>query len=565
MFLLVILTYVILDTFRSLCKDGIMIITSLFVGVFVWFASLRLATYLQYFQQEEYDGLRFWMWWWEKKAFDRKASFGLGVAGLIALFQPAFAYILAIAWLVWRGKSEPDVTQIGKKPLIFTVRARRIWLFAHGILFIFLLFIPYFYVKEAYYGLFIALIILQILPLFLVLINLLLSPVQWFQNRQYLQNARHILARLRPTTVSISGAFGKTSTKYFLAHILSGYRPTLISPGSTNTPLGLARVIREQLQPHHAYFLAEMGSYKIGSIAKICELFPPDICATTAIGAAHYERFKSIDAVAQAEFEVIDAILERQKIASPGLAVLSIDCIPDHLWQSRVVKAPHLFRLVSSRKQLLNKNDFWIRKVTPTSRGLHIDITHLGKTTSLQTPVFGATMAPNLATAFALATLLGVPTEQSAAALKTVQPAPHRLHVKDQGSITMIDDSYNSNPEGFITALETLTLIATQNGTQPMRRRILVTPGMVELGELHDYEHKRVGDTAAEHVDVALVIMGGRIPTFVTALEQKAGLILQQCESLSEARAWLAEHGRAGDVVLLENDLPDRYEARWDL
>jgi UDP-N-acetylmuramoyl-tripeptide--D-alanyl-D-alanine ligase len=400
---------------------------------------------------------------------------------------------------------------------------------------------------------------IQIIPLALNTANTLLWPLQHYQGRRYLQEATATLQRLNPTVVSISGAFGKTSTKYLLGQILSAHGPTLISPGSTNTPLGLAQIINAQLQPHHQYFLAEMGAYKIGSIANICTLYPPHACATTAIGAAHYERFKSLAAIAQAEFEVIDATL-----AHGGPAVLSIDCIPTNLWQPRVQAAPHI-KLVGSDQRHIRKGDYWIKSSAQTAAGLTVQVVHQGKSTTLKCPLYGTTMAPNMATAFALATELGVPKTVSAAALASAQGAPHRLQRREEPGMTILDDSYNSNPAGFAAALEVLTLIGGAKPSKKARRKILITPGMVELGTLHAPEHARLGTLAAQHADVVMAVAPQRIPTFTAAVKAAGHTELVLLPTLSAAFAWLRTNGQADDIVLLENDLPDRYEAKWKL
>jgi UDP-N-acetylmuramoyl-tripeptide--D-alanyl-D-alanine ligase len=154
-----------------------------------------------------------------------------------------------------------------------------------------------------------------------------------------------------------------------------------------------------------------------------------------------------------------------------------------------------------------------------------------------------------------------------AAALKTAPAAPHRLNVKPQDNQVLIDDSYNANPLGFKTALETLSLVANND---EKHRRILVTPGMVELGALEASAHIEVAQTAIQHADVIIAVGPKRMPEFVETLEQaqQDGLYLGQLvqvTTLAEAKEWLAEHGKPGDVILLENDLPDRYEARWTL
>src|ERR1700683_3694665 len=108
--------------------------------------------------------------------------------------------------------------------------------------------------------------------------------------------------------IAVTGSYGKTSVKHILGHVLETAAPTLITPGSVNTAMGIARVIRERLQPHHRYFVVEMGAYGPGSIRRLCALTPPKMGIVTAIGMAHYERFKSLEAVAAAKFELAEAV-----------------------------------------------------------------------------------------------------------------------------------------------------------------------------------------------------------------------------------------------------------------
>jgi UDP-N-acetylmuramoyl-tripeptide--D-alanyl-D-alanine ligase len=529
----------------------------LFTATTAYFTTLRLRTYMQPFQQEEYDAPRLLKWWLEKRAVDHLATLGLAIALPFGLLQPQAPLLAAAIWLAVRARQEPNPTVTGKKTLTLTPRATKIWLLASVLAATATALIAIFPVSAmAKVALTIALI--QTLPFVLLKANYLLMPLQIRQNRKYLSEAHTILTRLHPTTIGLTGSFGKTSTKYILNHLLASHAPTLATPGSVNTPLGIARVVREQLQPHHQYFLAEMGAYGPGSIARLCKLATPSMSCITAVGQAHYERFKSLETVARAKFEIADATL-----ANGGMCILNIDAIPDHLWQPRVAQAPQSYRLVTARKELLRENDYYIESLTQTSAGLALTIQHDNVATSFTAPIYGMVQAGNLAVAFALAAELGLTPKAIAAAMATVKPAPYRLNVQQAGGQTILDDSYNANPAGFATALETLTLIAHAEA-QP-RRRVLVTPGMVELGTAHDAEHTRLGTLAAQNADVILAIGPSRIPTFVQAVKASATTELHTFPTLAAAREWMQSHGQPRDVILIANDLPDRYESRWNL
>lgn len=535
-----------------------------FSATTAYFTTLRLRTYLQPFQQEEYDGSRLLKWWMEKRAFDRYATIGLLVAIPFGFIQPLAPVLTAALWFIYRARLEPDPTVTGKKTLNLTNRATQIWYLASALAAAaagLIALLPAFLPSLPYAGMLqvaLAIVLVQALPFALIKANILLTPLRAAQSRKYLREAKTILTNLKPTTVGITGSFGKTSTKYILNHILAGQTPTLATPGSVNTPLGIARVVREQLQPHHQYFLAEMGAYGPGSIAGLCELAPPSIACITAVGQAHYERFKSLETVARAKFEIAEATL-----ANGGICIVNADAIPDALWQPRVQAAPQSYRLVTSRKDILRDDDYYIESITQTSAGLSLTISHNGIATAFTAPVHGMVQAGNLAVAFALAHQLGLTSKAIAAAMATVKPAPYRLNVHQAGNQTILDDSYNANPTGFATALETLTLIA-HAGAKP-RRRVLVTPGMVELGAAHDAEHTRLGQLASQHADVILAIGPSRIPTFIQSVSQSSAAKLHTFPNLAAARNWIQSNSLADDVILIANDLPDRYESRWTL
>ena len=168
----------------------------------------------------------------------------------------------------------------------------------------------------------------------------------------------------------------------------------------------------------------------------------------------------------------------------------------------------------------------------------------------------------NIALAFVTALTMGVDSETALIALRSTPQISHRLEVKRQRDRTIIvDDSYNSNPVGFASALELLPLLSGGKG-----RRILITPGMVELGSAHETEHKKLGEKAAEVVDILLAVAPERIEGFIEAYRSgSAAGSLIRCAKFHDAQIWMNQNLQPGDVVLIENDLPDLYEHRLKL
>ena len=171
--------------------------------------------------------------------------------------------------------------------------------------------------------------------------------------------------------------------------------------------------------------------------------------------------------------------------------------------------------------------------------------------------MFGEHQGRNIALAFAAACSLGLPPEDVVAALRSTPQIAHRLEVKRQGDgAIVIDDAYNSNPVGFASALGLLDVLRPPGG-----RRILVTPGMVELGSEHDAEHARIGRLAAEHADILVAVAPHRVEPLAAAFAAAAPeRPIVSCPSFAEARHWLDDNLSGRDVVLIENDLPDLYE-----
>lgn len=518
-------------------------------GFFAWKRSL---TYMHVFQQEEYDGPRFIAWLARERAIDRKASLALLVIGVLTLAPWEGArvagFVLSAGALAAIAFAEADPRQVAKKKLALTARVKRI-LAAAGLF----LAVPVILLWISGTPSLAWIAVVQAIPFALVLGNLALSPYEAHVQQGFWDEAHEKLLALQPTTVGITGSFGKTSVKHILGHLLETMAPSLVTPGSVNTPMGISRIVRERLGAHHRFFVCEMGAYGPGSIIRLCRLAPPDLAVVTAVGHAHYERFRSLDTVAETKFELPEAAVERG-----GKTILASSVM--------AFAAARAFRAAHPDKVLLvgPEEDAALRILTTreTARGVEADIVWQGKTYTLAAPLHGLHHAANMALAFATACTLGALPEDVVTALKSVPQIAHRLEVKPQpdGS-TIVDDAYNSNPVGFAAALAALDGLVKPGG-----RRILVTPGMVELGAAHDSEHARLGALAAHHVDVLLPVIQERITSFVSAFRAAApGRPVVPCANFAGAQAWLQANVTSGDVVLFENDLPDLYERRLRL
>ena len=518
------------------------ILNLLFLATFLAFAAKRLMIYLHALQQDDYNNERLFAWIKRHKVFDTKLSLGLAALGVLVWILPAFLTVLvASGGLLYTAYADIDPRTRSKKKLVLTARAKRIYFPALALCGLSAL--PLLTLNPLF-----LILPVQAVPLMLVLSNILNQPCEKAVQKKFYDEAVAKLQEVKPKIIGITGSYGKTSVKHILGHILKAAAPTLITPGSVNTVMGITRIIREQMEPNTKYFVVEMGAYGPGSIARLCALTPPDAAIIIAIGQAHYERFKTLDTVAAAKFELAQDTLSRGGHVTVHAQTLEFDA-------SRAIYDAHKdhFTVVGEAAA----SDLVISSVTQTKDGLIVEITWKGQDCTLKAPLYGVQHGGNIALAFACAAELGLAPEDIIIALSRCPQITHRLEVKpypEDG--LLIDDAFNSNPKGFAAALELLPVLKREGG-----RTILITPGMVELGEAHDAEHTKIGELAAKTCTIVLAVAAERIPTFVSAYRAGApeGQILTFAH-FKDAEAWLGANRKPGDVVLIENDLPDLYE-----
>lgn len=525
---------------------------------FIVFLNKRSKTIMHLFQQEEYYNLRFLQYISKKFRFiDKRLSAILLLlsASIFLTKNTAVHFILASMALLMSAYTHIDPRKKAKKPLVITQRVKRIFTVFYGIYVLVITLIAYgsFTLKTPLYNYLGTIILVQLVPFIIVLANLCLNPLESRVRKGFLLEAKGKIAELKPTVIGITGSYGKTSTKHILAHIMSSALPTLFTPGSVNTEMGITRVIREKLKPEHKYFVVEMGAYKPGSIQNRCELTPPSYGIITSIGNAHYERFKNEDNVAKTKFELAENVFKNKQ----GKLIINVDAVQKKYINKYCKKYQDQLIKVSRDKKL---GDYIISKEKITKDGIQFDLKIEKKSYKIKAPLYGKHQITNVALCFALAYNIGISPESILASLQSSSQARHRLEVsKTPTGHILIDDAYNSNPTGFSSALGTLKLLKQKGG-----RTILVTPGMAELGELHNEKHLEIGKLAGDFVDIMLVVIPQRVPTLIEGFEKKAKSSQKviKVDTFAQAKEWLDKNITSKDTVLYENDLPDLYETK---
>ena len=522
-------------------------------------AVVRTTRGLHILQLDGYKTGRYLKWIHQhlRNCFETKEILVIGGILILTAFYPQYndTWLFPVLCLVWGGfqiyMSMQRKKVEAKKPLVYTARAKRVF----GLSICLLVGIATTLVLIAKTSPWRISIFLfsEVTVINLTIANLLIYPLERTINGTYLFSAKKRIKTFQPKVIGITGSYGKTSTKYILHQILSEKFNTLMTPDSYNTPMGICKVIRGELTAEHEIFIVEMGAYKRGDIRELCNLASPQIGILTAVGPQHLERFKSIENIAKTKYELIESL------PPDGLAVFNCDneiCAgladkrehdgnPVH----RYATEPFPVASASERAELTATN------IQHTDEGLTFTIHTSVGTTEIRTQLLGRHNVSNILAATAVATECGMTLEEIRVAIANVAPVPHRLQLtSSEGNVTIIDDSFNANPVGAKAALEVLTEI--QGG-----KKVLVTPGMVELGEREYEENKRLGEHAADVCDLVILVGPRRTTPILDGLKaaQYPNQQIIVALNLEEVKQHLATQMQAGDVVLFENDLPDNY------
>ena len=378
---------------------------------------------------------------------------------------------------------------------------------------------------------------------FMVLIcNFINMPIEKSINRYYLNDAKRIL-RSNPdlTVIGVTGSFGKTSMKYYLNTLLSEHFSVLITPESFNTPLGVIRTIREHMNSKHRIFICEMGARHVGDIKELCDIVHPKHGVITSVGPQHLETFFNIENIVNTKFELADAL------PKDGMLILNGD---NELIRNNAGKYPGC--TFYSTKE---KDGYYACDIKLSNMGTEFTVVTPDKEReSFSMRLIGEHNVINVLGAISIANRLGVPLKSLKLGVRRLRPVAHRLQLLERGNISIIDDAYNSNPVGSKMAVETLKSFPGI--------RILVTPGMVELGDREEEFNYKFGTYAADCCDYILLIGKKHTkPIWDGVMSMNFNQDnLKVFEKLEDAMNFV--YGIKSDehkYVLLENDLPDNY------
>ncbi|MGH3649578.1 MAG: Mur ligase family protein [Acidimicrobiia bacterium] len=467
--------------------------------------------WLRVAQREHYlagEVTRFGVRWWRSAVINVLIGIFAVFGAIYAVIDVRWGFLVPLAQVGPIGLSVKGVTS----PLAWTDRLRRVATLTGVML------VTAYLIGAVLDQPLIVLLPLLFLPSLIDLCLWLLAPYEKRLGDQWVEKAATKLRAVGAEVVALTGSYGKTTTKNYVAHLLSGSKRVVASPASFNNRMGLARAVNENLTPGTEVFVAEMGTYGPGEIAELCEWIPPKVAAMVAIGPVHLERFGTIENVVRSKSEILDR------------AEVGVICV-DH---------PLLDGLALDRRQHMR-----IIEVS-TGDGIVVDG---ARVVDIPNGVFAA----NLAVALGICSALDVDLAGIVPRLESLPSAEHRQSVTiGSAGFTIIDDTYNSNPAGARSALRALAGVVEGGKTA------VITPGMVELGPVQDVENREFAEAAASQVDHFVIV--GR--TNRRALQQgsaRGSASVTVVDSRADAVAWARANLGPGDAVLYENDLPDHY------
>lgn len=444
-------------------------------------------------------------------------------------------WLIVIRYYIYLKKSNT------KKKLVYTRRVQR-QIVTNVILTVLVLAAAFWLLKlPQVIGVLGIMILLQMVQLLVV--NILNRPVEKAVGNYFINDARKKLKSVSGLTViGVTGSYGKTSVKYYLQTLLQEHFSVLITPESYNTPMGVVKTIRESLKSTHQIFVCEMGARHVGDIKEICDIVHPQHGIITSVGPQHLETFFTMENIQKTKFELADAL------GQGGMLFLNGD---NEYIREYSEKYPNKI-FYQSQGQMVG---YTTSDVKLSQLGTEFTVTAPdGEKEVFRMRLIGEHNIINVVGAIAVANSLGIALKDLKVPVRRIQPVAHRMQMLEKGAVTIIDDAYNSNPIGSKAAVETLAMF---DGV-----KILVTPGMVELGKQEEEYNYKFGTYAAKCCDYILLV-GKKHTEPIKKGVLDSGFPKEKCiayDNLNDALSYAYSIKDSGHkYILLENDLPDNY------
>ena len=469
-------------------------------------------------------------------------------AWLTILSTIVMSIIFLISGFTWKNNIKNDQN---KKKLVITKRIKRL-IVTVTLLYLIPIVIVVINNKLLWLGIFI-LAIMTYLNAFVVFIGMIINtPIERMIYNYYKRKAQNKLNSMpNLKIIGITGSYGKTSCKNILGEILNIKYNALPTPKNLNTYNGLIMTVNNYMDKFTDIFIAEMGAYVKGEIAGLCKLVKPKYGILTTIGTAHLESFGSEQNIIDGKFELIESL------PKDGFAILNGDDLKQVNYKLKNKVKTIWIGITNKEADVVAEN------IKCSSKGTVFDVKFKGepKTYHFETKLLGDHNVYNILSAIACGKEFGIDYADLQKAVKNVQPIEHRLQLKKIGNFNMIDNAYNSNPTGAKNAIKVLN-------TMP-GKKIIVTPGMIELGSKEEEYNKIFGEQMVEFADLDYVILIGEKKTkpikeglLSKGFDKDKIIIFNDVREAYPFIGNIASKEKQEVFALFENDLPDIYNEK---
>lgn len=515
----------------------------LYLIIFLSLSFVSCKHALHMFQQNRYEFYRYTKWLFNKKNihFSIYLIYVLLMILVTIFFRGKREVLLvlgiSVIMAIYLAYKESKKEYI--KDLVLTNRVKRQIVYL-VILLVLILFIT---LSNIHDNIGIAGILALYLPYLLIYpMALLTLPLENIIKKRYENEARDILKHDNNLIkIGITGSFGKTTTKNLIKDILNNNFYTLMTPASYNTPMGITRTIREELKPIHEVFVCEMGADHVGDITYLMDFVKPKYGVLSAIGPQHLNTFKNIGNIINEKVQVIEMLPE------DGVGFINLDngYIKEYEFKNKC-------KIVSvgvdnEDADLVARNIKYSNDGTSFDLYLDDDILHFS------TPLLGKHNITNILLGIALALELNMSKEDILNSVKNVNQVEHRLQLRKINNFNFIDNAFNSNPVSSKLSLEVLSKMPG--------KRIIVTPGLIDLGDKEDEYNYNFGTYMLNNCDFVILVGEKQTNAIYNGLKD-SGFDMNNVlvvSKVKEAFDYIYTNFSSEDTILLENDLPDAF------
>ena len=379
---------------------------------------------------------------------------------------------------------------------------------------------------------------------FFSLAAILITPADFGFKKWIVLRARaKIQDRPNLKIIAVAGSYGKTTMKEFIKAVLAPKYQVLSTPESINTPVGISRWVLSKLDDTVEVLIIEMGEHYFGDVAELCRITPPDIAVVTGVNEAHLERMGKMDMVVSTIFEIVSGLKPK------GLTVLNAD-------DSNVIENYKKFIWPDHKIETYQVSSIKYQVFDPNALCWSLKLDEIG---DVKLYMLGEYALGDVDCAVKIGKLLGLNNLEIKRGIESIRPVEHRLQpFRAPGDILVIDDAYNGNSAGVKEAIRVL-------GRFIERRKIFLTPGLVETGNLAKQVHLEIGRQLASAADVVILVRNSVSGWIDEGIREKLPTTHYPLPTILwfntalEAHANLKNILKSGDVILFQNDWGDQY------